>query len=65
MGCLCGSFSAVTILGSEIREREDDLCNNNAMDAAFVRGRALQRGRNMRAATRTARLAKTEDEAMF
>ena len=33
--------------------------------AARVRGRALQRGRNTRAATRTTRLAKTEDEAMM
>ena len=33
--------------------------------AARVHERALQRGRNTRAATRTARLAKTEDEAMM
>ena len=33
--------------------------------AARVQGRALQRGRHTRAATRTARLAKTEDEAMM
>ena len=32
---------------------------------ARVRGRALQRGRRTRAATRPARLAKTEDEAMM
>ena len=33
--------------------------------AARVHERALQRGRNTRTATRTARLAKTEDEAMM
>ena len=47
----------MTVLGSEIHEREDDLCNNDAMDAARVRGRALQRGRHTRAAMKTTRVA--------
>ena len=60
---LRGCFSAVTILGSEIREREDDLCNNDTMDAALsMRERALQRGRHTRAATKTTRVAETEDK---
>ena len=49
----------MTILGSEIREREDDLCNNDTMDAALSMGeRALQRGRHTRAATKMTRVAK-------